>query len=297
MALPTLVFVHGRSQEFKDPEVLRRNWLAGLNGGLTRLGVATLPVERVVFPFYGDDLYHITADLRTQKTSVRLEGLPAAPGEAGPLHPGLPEDTGRLERQIIADLADAADVPPPPGVVRPEGLGTKILSWGGTRKILGAIAQRTRLDQEIIAGQVRDVAVYMTHGRDQVLDIVRRAVPAAGPLVLVTHSLGTVVGRDLLDDADIRRRTTLWVTAGSPLGLEAVQRNLRTPGAVNPQVPWMTTYDTKDVVALGHPLTKMWGEPLTEIQVDNAAEPHSITAYLGHPEVARPIGEAAGVDS
>ena len=33
-----------------------------------------------------------------------------------------------------------------------------------------------------------------------------------------THSLGTVVGRDLLVDEGLRRRTRLWVTAGSPLG-------------------------------------------------------------------------------
>ncbi len=35
MAAPTLVFLHGRGQEFKKPEQLLRKWLAALNAGLT----------------------------------------------------------------------------------------------------------------------------------------------------------------------------------------------------------------------------------------------------------------------
>ena len=102
-----------------------------------------------------------------------------------------------------------------------------------------------------------------------------------------------MVARDLLDDEDVRQRTAYWLTAGSPLGLRSVQANLRTPGTVNPGVPWLSAYDVNDVVALGHPLRPHWRDPLTDVEVENNDAPHSIARYLGHREVARAIAAAA----
>ncbi|MBO4273213.1 trypsin-like serine peptidase, partial [Microbispora triticiradicis] len=51
-----LVFLHGRGQQGRDPEHLRRYWTAGLNGGLTRAGLPTIAPGDVCFPFYGDRL-------------------------------------------------------------------------------------------------------------------------------------------------------------------------------------------------------------------------------------------------
>ena len=34
----TLVFVHGRGQQGREPDALRRRWAAGLNKGLTGAG-------------------------------------------------------------------------------------------------------------------------------------------------------------------------------------------------------------------------------------------------------------------
>lgn len=281
---PTLVFLHGRGQEFRDPTVLRGDWLTALDAGLVAAGHAPLHDPAVAFPFYADELYRVTADLTRSGAHVQLESLPA-PGVPGPLHPDLPADAGLVERQLIAQLAFQA------GMIRPEGLDA-LLAWGPARTALRWLADHTRVDQQIIGAFLKDVAVYLTRARDGVLEIVRAAVPATGDLVVVSHSLGTVVARDLLDDPDIRSRTRLWVTAGSPLALEAVQRNLRTPGRTNPGVPWLTAYDVNDVVALGHPFRPIWGEPLTDVRVENADQPHSIARYLAHPEVADPIGRA-----
>lgn len=284
----TMVFIHGRSQEFKDPAVLTRTWQAGLAAGLIKAGQPQLAGVPVVFPFYANLLYQITAQVG--QNPIQLEALPAVPDEPGPLHPYLPADVGNLERELLANLAVATGAP----VAGEEGFGLdQVLSWGAARDALTWIAGHTRVDQTIIADYLRDVAVYLTRARSQVLDLVRNAIPPAVPIVLVSHSLGTVVARDLLDDAQLRARATFWVTAGSPLGLDAVQRNLLTPGAHNPGVDWLTAYDVHDIVALGHPLEPAWGLPLHDIRVDNGDSPHSIERYLGHPEVAGPIGSAA----
>jgi hypothetical protein len=246
MAAPTLVFLHGRGQEFKKPEQLRRKWLAALNAGLTAAGTDPLPADRVVLPFYGNVLYQVTA--ASAGKALRLESTRST-DEPGPFSPATPPGTGALERELLLDMARAAgmtvpdpDEPPPPvertgggGRLREEGLRDRILSWGPARELLVSLAKRSRVDQLVITAQLRDVAIYLSEGRDEVLEVVREAVPAEGPLVLVSHSLGTVVARDLLHDDDVRERTTLWVTAGSPLGLEAVQRNLIEPGPPAPR--------------------------------------------------------------
>jgi hypothetical protein len=297
----TIVFVHGRGQEFRDPAVLAREWLAGLNGGLTRAGLATFPADRVVLPYYGNVLYQITAKLAQERP--RLEALPGDPDTPGPLHPYMPSDVGETERRLIAGMAAAAETETatePTTEPEPEampGWPEPLLSWDLARRILVELARRTRVDQEIITAHLRDVAVYLTRARAEVLAAVRGEVPGTGPLVLVTHSLGTVVGRDLLDDAGIRSRTLAWVTVGSPLGLEAVQSNMRPPGARHPgpTVDWTNAYDVRDIVALGCPLRPAYGDPLLDVRVENGDRPHAIDRYLGHPEVARPIGEAAAL--
>jgi hypothetical protein len=284
----TMVFIHGRGQEFKIPAELVRNWQAGLAAGLIKAGMPSLADVPVVFPFYGNLLYQITAQVA--QDPIQLEMLPAGRDEAGPFHPYLPEDIGGLERELLTNMAGAMGAP-----TGEEERLDRVLSWGAARAALTWIAGHTRVDQAIVTEHLRDVAVYLTRARSQVLDLVKAAIPPEVPIIIVSHSLGTVVARDLLDDTPLRERVTLWVTAGSPLGLDAVQENLLAKGAHNPGVDWLSAYDVNDIVALGHPLLPTWGSPLRDVEVDNGDSPHSIERYLGHPEVAGPIG--AGVEA
>lgn len=280
---PTVVLLHGRSQEFKDVEVLTRTWLDGLDIGLRSAGHPPVRRDDVVMPFYGNELYHVTA--ASAAAPIRLETTVDRPG---PFHPHLPPEVGELERLLLGDQALEAGVP----IVHQEGIDA-VLSWGLARRVLDSLSRRTRVDQAIITEHLRDVAVYLTVGRDAVLARVRRDLPTEGEVVIVSHSLGTVVARDLLTEEDLRSRTRLWVTAGSPLGIDAVRRNLLAGGGDNPGLRWVSTYDVNDIVALGHPFAPKWGSPaVVDVEVENDAEPHSIARYLAHAEVADHIGTA-----
>lgn len=288
----TLVFIHGRGQESHDPATLQQKWLAGLAAGLVRAGRPPLDGTPVAFPYYGNLLYRLTAELAASGRSIRLERLPGVEGGAGPIHPHLTDEVDTLEVELLDDMSRAAGAPvADDSRFTAEGMND-VLRWRRARRTLLWIARHTRLDREVIEGQLKDVAVYLRHGREQVLNLVRASIPTDGPIVVVSHSLGTVVARDLLDDAELQTRTRLWVTAGSPLGLPTVQRNLRSEGVQNPGVEWLATFDVNDVVALGHPLRQTWGRPLTDVEVENQDSPHSIERYLGHGEVAGPISAA-----
>ena len=58
-----LLLVHGRSQEDKNPAVLRHKWVNSLARGVEAAGLE-LPVsdDDIIFPYYGDALLDLTAD-------------------------------------------------------------------------------------------------------------------------------------------------------------------------------------------------------------------------------------------
>jgi hypothetical protein len=129
---------------------------------------------------------------------------------------------------------------------------------------------------------------------------VRRAARDHDKVVLLTHSLGTVVGYDLFDALAGAVDVPLFITAGCPLGLPVVERNLlprstRDGKRAGPElrgapVPWLNAFDVRDFVALEHPLAKVFTGALRDERTFNASDPHSIQDYLSDPDVARPIG-------
>jgi endonuclease G len=113
-------------------------------------------------------------------------------------------------------------------------------------KQLSWIAARSALDGIIIAQIFKDVASYLDNDqtRSRVLDTVMEVVPNSGRLILVSHSLGTVVAMDLLSRLPAELEVDLFVTADSPLGLDAVYNKLEVRGAHRPDRirHWLNTF-------------------------------------------------------
>jgi hypothetical protein len=140
----------------------------------------------------------------------------------------------------------------------------------------------------------RDVSVYLTYGglRSQINRWVSDQIPA-GASVFILHSLGTVVGFNVLRErTDVQ--VPLLVTVGSPLGMKSVQTYLDPP-LVRPGKPdaWLNARDPDDVVAL-FPLdgTHFPVTPRVENKsdVNNTTDnKHSIDGYLDDPVVAARI--------
>lgn len=131
-------------------------------------------------------------------------------------------------------------------------------------------------------------------------DGVRDALlPGHSEAVIVSHSLGTVVAYNTLlgrTGAFPNVRVPLFVTLGSPLGMNTVKSRLR-PHTFPPQVgAWYNAMDEDDFVAL-HPLNKKHfntGHTIeNHTKVDNWTDnQHSIGGYLDDPQVAKRIYDA-----
>ncbi|MEU8139340.1 trypsin-like serine peptidase [Streptodolium elevatio] len=296
-----LVFLHGRSQQGRDPEEMRREWAAGLNNGLTRLGFATVDPRDVFFPYYGD----LLADALNTRESVATSFDAVADDPAAAAAPA-----SASARDLYHGMLDqAAERSGMPAGAREDGDngvavgGDERFGVGGvvhlTRRPLDWIARHSGVDRLVVAKAFRDVALYLDTAavRERVLACVRDTVPRTGGIVLVAHSLGTVVAMDLLCDPEGPDVTGL-LTLGAPLGLDTVHDRLRTRGPHCPtRVPWwFNGWAPADGVAIGCPLRGRWSGVSTEACVDNPRDrAHDIDEYLTRPEVAAALATALGL--
>lgn len=107
-------------------------------------------------------------------------------------------------------------------------------------------------------------------------------------IVLVSHSLGTLVAFDVLHDcADAINRISYWVTMGCPLAKVQRLGKRGDLGHIGYQTirRWYNIYDTTDIVAnaLG-PLFPSMNYFLYDIFVDVAKDPLPAHDYMTNPE-------------
>ncbi|MEO9246334.1 hypothetical protein ABDK96_01390 [Citricoccus nitrophenolicus] len=326
--MTTLVLLHGRGQhtprDFPVDRVpafaadIRGRWLQALNTGLAAAGLDRVPAEApVVFPFYGN-AFRDAVDARESDGP----GPDLALWTTG--HP-MPDDVQAV-CEVKADLLDdvVTHLPPrrpfadgeptargvPAGVGRPWWTLDELLRVPWLRDVLQHLARQAGVSARVIESQFTDVAYYLgcAEVREMVLDLVEEAlagVPRREPLVIIAHSLGSVVAYDLLTRREPDRPVSLLVTTGSPLGLPAVQKHLLGHGGVSPapvpaSVPaaagsWHNGYDVRDVVAILNPLAPYLAEAVPgqvrDLRIDTGQEPHAVVGYLENPEMARAVGE------
>lgn len=330
---PALVFIHGRSQASddgtaRDPERLaayveakRRSWLGGLSNGLITAGQPAVDESTVLYPFYGN----VFADAikKYEQGGGRTPDLEIV-ASATPADAALTDVKSKALLEIATSLGfDPArelsySDPKAAELVVAERTSQDELSFGDVLRVpilraaLQLIGRKTGVPDVVIEKFLDDVAYYLElpQMRDTVLNVMKNELttkfPSGTELVVVGHSLGTIVAYDLLtwlpDEYPVRQ----FVTAGSPLGLPVVQRHLLgASGGPKPKVParvpvraggWLNAYDVLDVVALLHPLAGQFAEArtgqVTDERTHNPGNAHSITDYLSDPDVAGPIGRA-----
>jgi pimeloyl-ACP methyl ester carboxylesterase len=139
------------------------------------------------------------------------------------------------------------------------------------------------------------------HIANQIDAVVRPALASDEPMIVVAHSLGTVVTYKLLREFATRskpRDVPLFVTLGSPLSINAVRRGFATP-RLRPEAikRWLNGADRNDFVALRNVLdaTTFGPGPVENIRdIDNGDDPHAGVRYLRDPRIAKAISQTIG---
>nr|WP_256128144.1 hypothetical protein [Arthrobacter sp. SDTb3-6] len=135
--------------------------------------------------------------------------------------------------------------------------------------------------------------------RAQVLNRILAVVPESGKLVIVAHSLGSVIAADLLLRLPVDVEVSALVTIGSPLAngrfkLDDLRDALTDPP---PHLSWWVNFrNAWDPVAIRRGLSSvfpwMLDHTINTGHGSNPIVPHSASAYLGHGTVADTIGYA-----
>lgn len=264
-----ILFLHGVGSGESE-----RKWLNGLNRGLATLNLDPIVPDQVIAPEYAwllsadidrvkppDNTYKVKKDTAERRTFFLRQS--------------------RVERLLTPkNLADKAGLRSwPDAVVEP--LQT------------AAIASKL--------GILRQVSNYMKQEalRSAILRQILKDVPTSGELILIGHSLGSIVAIDLIDHLPPDLKVTRFLTIGSPAGSEVVHKGhekllKRFPYArVN---DWSNIYSTNDPVTAGRGLASTFKAAQDfRIRISRTTDnilAHKSEHYLEHPAVTTLIADA-----
>lgn len=283
-----LVLVHGRDQQNQDAAVLQKSWIDTLNAGLKPFGSKVSDKVEVSFPYYGDVLAKRVSELDLPVgDTVRTRGGAIDP-EYQQFRGEMIEELRRGAHVTDADVNQEYGNNPKPKAPQ---------NWEWVQAILRALDRKVpSLGAAVVERFTRDVFVYLTD--DAVRATINKIVSdtlTTDTTVVVGHSLGSVVAYDVLRTDKRKLSVPLYVTIGSPLGIELIRSKLRPVKFPKPIVKrWFNAYDQKDVIAL-YPLDNtnfdVRPDSIDEFsRVKNTTDNHhGISGYLNDKAVAEAI--------
>ena len=278
-----VVYVHGNGNKVRE-ELLKRQWDQALFGRDAHSGSRMAYWAPLLHPRPLPDPEFDEAEQPAPDAPAAPEAIVEAATEAaGADAPGA----GGLEAYARA-MAYTAEAVVDGEQLAEAGDGAEVLPLPR--------AARTRVFEQLVKVTFKDVHAYFFRDyAERMRAVVRAAIAGIDePFVLVSHSLGTIIAYDVLREEASRSLTIpLFVTVGSPLGVQEIQdlvaQPLEVPAAVG---AWLNASDFRDVVALDHTVKPEYAPPdrCTDLMVDNSsANHHGIREYLSAAAVRDPI--------
>lgn len=331
-----VVFVHGLSK--KPPAVqLEEIWLWALargnpmppvfappNPGID-LAAASVPSFMTYYAdvFYGDD---VDTDLQAYleadgglEADLGIDGLLAPEAPAGPDPVGAPPAAQEFLQRFQATLEDqfaqtAAQCTLHANVdVRLVASGelemARLLpAWARQAiiKIAAMEAYYYLFDQEYVQRTGQRVMVRAVL-RQRLLAQLHEARHAAQRVMLVAHSMGTMIAYDVLRNCPACPPVDTLFTLGSPLGLREVRAELAAPQGGRADFPadrlahWINVYDPLDPICGAHPrcandYLAVDGKAVVDMMESNWGRwRHTITHYLAGRRFRAALARAARI--
>lgn len=294
----TLLFIHGIGQQAYDEPRLLAKWSKILvDHGLDP---AKLAAAQPAMAFYGDLLHQLSENVAVaQPMSASVSGIAGVgEDELEFIQAGLAETADQRgfttpEIEAAAQRAEASLDPVVTAIPMSTGLGRFAV---GVLRLLDE--QAPPLRDTALRFLKQAYAYLMKPGVRPAIDARVRPKFASGELVLVTHSLGTVIAYHMLrelEKAGSDLQVRLLITMGSPLGVKAVKRYVDLPHRPSCNLgQWLNFYDRGDPVSLGKSLTAEFAAGIVDNgtinnQTDNA---HSIEGYLNQAVIRDAIAAA-----
>ncbi|WP_306184042.1 hypothetical protein [Streptomyces sp. MK5] len=286
--MAAVVGIHGIGKEQLGRRQMLTEWGPALGDGLER--AAGGPVAAPAF----DLVYYADLFLRKPSDGSARKGSGPDTEDIASWLTDLSDGTTQEELlDALSDIVGAQDIAD--AEAAPAKGYTRVPT--SVQRVLRAVDRRYGPGAALLyVGAFRQVRRYLGDPalKQEVDDRVDAAVPE-DCRVLMGHSLGSVVAFEYVRRHG-RRRLDLLLTMGSPLGLRMVRSRMPNPryGAVH-GLPvgvrsWVNVLDPRDPVTGGRHLADRWPK-VDDRQVDNQADAHSVTRYLGKRETGAAVRE------
>ena len=288
-----LVLIHGRSQQNRDANEVKSEWVGALKNGLAKNGL-TLPISDtdIRLPYYGQALYDLVEDKPDNEVAeVIVRG----------------DDNNQKEmefiRSVLLEIQEQKGITDEQvqSLANEEITERGVLNWTWVRAVLKAMdTYLPGASSTSVSIATRDVYLYLRNlGFQNVIDNgVRAAFTPGVETVVVGHSLGSVVSYNILrrDCKALGWKVPLFVTVGAPLAVTVIKQALAPIKHPECVTKWFNAMDSRDIVAL-YPLDSPHFSVSPAIEnktdVDNPTENrHGISGYLSDAAVAKRIFDA-----
>ena len=257
-----LAFLHGASGPVDTP-----TWLEPLNHQLARLGYSRFDpkYDRVTAPLFLDDL--LAAAQESEPPRVRRH------------------ESGKQYQRAKVDYFERLDE-----IGRVGRTWERLRTGPDASWLPDSVAGDSWMTQ-VGMNRLKAVRLYQREPRARwsAQYSVLRQLPQSGSIILVAHSLGSVIAVDLLTKLPPSLRIELLLTVGSPLAIG----RLGDPG-FGQDFPydrvgaWVNLYDPGDIVTIGRGAGQRF-KAACDIAV-RTGDAHDVVAYLSNPAAAAVVG-------
>ena len=288
-----MILVHGINQQGKNAKLIEDNWIEALRKHNVRSAIDPLKrLSRIEATFYGDVLYSESQGKLKDKTVTMGINDESSDFDEFAIEAikEIANRVGVTQNQIDLQLAET---------VVPQGAGIHKKSI----KAIAILIERLSPFHGALALRAQKQAHAYIRNRDvheKVNKIVRPIFDDPEPAIIIAHSLGTIVSYSLLREfakTGSPRQCPLFVTLGSPLGVDSIKKGFSLP-RIKPQYVerWINGADPEDLVALRPEITERnFGQCVDRnySDIENGHDdPHSITKYLSDVRIADEIFKA-----
>jgi hypothetical protein len=286
-----LVLVHGINNENNSAAEVEAIWMSAMRAAWQREGLAPLENLNITTTYYAKEL----AELSTRARDAVAAGASQTVSQVEfDLLQEYATESGITQQEIVAAAeAEAVDV----SAVE-AGLPHEAWLIATSRALENILPTRGRYLARVF---LRQAAIYIERKgvQNRIKKIVRdRMFEDGSPIVVVAHSLGTVIAYELLKEQTASRtEVPLFCTLGSPLAVRIVA-NYVGRGLNFPKPPirkWINGAQREDFVTLGRTLQQTTvgfdGIENVDTNSDNP-DKHDIVAYLSDQSISRAVHAA-----
>jgi hypothetical protein len=298
-----IVFVHGIANEQEGADSLGREWREQLSSAVRLAGVGDI-ADRI-----NRDRSLAGAIDSRMAFYGNLFLKPGAQG-IGDEEMGAPEE--KLAQEWVRNIAERASersaddkeiadgaIAAAEGGEHPQGSG-RVIGWAvRTLSKVGFFAHPVYGAAALVKTALKQVTRYLDDANIRV-EAQSSVLKLIGPetKVIIAHSLGSVVAWEAIM---LRppKELNLFVTIGSPLGLESIVYPRLAPDRKYPEPAkkWVNYADRDDFIAsnpkkIAKQFPSGGDRYVSDWTADNGAEPHNARFYLGKVEIGRSVAEA-----